>query len=146
MPLVLAALQSDLEALFAAPPATIAQCAQAWADATSSYASAIVPPSTTVAAAGATLSTALAAAFALPSAAAAMDAAFLAFATAVGLGMAGYTPVPPPAPLGVAAQIAGPKPTTHAAAATAFATLIDTWMRTGTATLIAPPFTVLPWS
>lgn len=144
MPLNVAGLQSDLGSFFADPPlvmidtevdftASREACAQEWADAMQAYAAAIVPASTTVAAAAATLSSALAGAFALPSAAAAFDAAFLAFATTVGGGMAGFTPVPPPAPLGIATLL-GTTQATHGAAAAAFATKIDTWMRTGTAT------------
>jgi hypothetical protein len=146
MPLAFGTLQSELETLFASPPATIADCAQGWADAVESYATGIIPASTTVTSAAATLSTALAAAFALPAAAPAMDTAFTAFSVAVGAGMAGYTPTPPVAALGIPTLIAPPYPTTHAAAATEFATLIDTWMRTGFSTLIAAPFTVVPWS
>ena len=33
-----------------------------------------------------------------------------------------------------------------AAAAAAFAALIDAWFRTGTGVLVAPPNTVVPWS
>lgn len=146
MPLNTAGLQSDLEALFADAPATAAECAQAWADAAEAWASGIVPPSTTVTAAKGALAASLAGAFATPAAAPLMETAFLTFATAVGLGMAGYAPVPPPAPIGLAVQFAGPKPPTHAAAAQQIGTLIDTWMKTGTATLLAPPFTVVPWS
>jgi hypothetical protein len=75
-----------------------------------------------------------------------METGFAAFAAAVGLGMAGYTPVPPAAPVGFATQFAGPKPETHAAAAQEIASLINDWLTTGSATLIAPPFTVVPWS
>jgi hypothetical protein len=146
MPLNTAGLTSDLESLFAEPPATAAECAQAWADAAEAWASGIVPPSATVAAASVTLAGALTGAFATPAAAPLMDTAFLTFATAVGIGMAGYAPVPPVAPIGFAPQFAGPKPETHAAAAQQLASLLDVWMKTGTATLLVPPFTVLLWS
>jgi hypothetical protein len=146
MPLNAAGLTSDLEELFADPPATAAECAQAWADAAEAWASGIVPPSTTVSASKAALAASLASAFATPAAAPLMETAFLTFATAVGLGMAGYAPVPPPAPIGLPAQFAGPKPPTHADAAQQIGSLIDTWMKTGTATLLVPPFTVVPWS
>jgi hypothetical protein len=146
MPLNAAGLQSDLEALFAEPPATAAECAQAWADAAEAWASGIVPPSTTVSAAKAALAASLGGAFATPAAAPLMETAFLTFATAVGLGMAGYAPVPPPAPIGLAVQFAGPKPPTHAAAAQQIGSLLDLWMKTGTATLLVPPFTILTWS
>lgn len=139
-------LQSSLEALFAEPPATAAECAQAWADAVESYASGIVPASTTVSAAAAAMVGALEAAFASPSAAPAFDAAFATFATAVAAGqLPTFTGTPPPAPLNVASLLALTQPT-HAAAAAAFTTLIDLWFRTGSATLVAPPNTVVPWS
>lgn len=148
MPLVAASLANALQSEFAAPPATSAQCAQAWADAVSSYAAAIVPPSTTVSAAASALAGALAGAFASPAAAPGMESAFAAFAASVGAGMAaaGFSAVPPPAPVGFAQQFAGAKPETHTQAAQAIATLIDTWMRTGVAVLIAPPNTPQPWA
>lgn len=147
MPLATPILQSALEALFAEPPLLVAECAEAWGSAVRDYAAGIVPPSTTVGAAAASLTTALAAAFATPVAAPAFDLAFAAFATTVGAGMLpAFVAVPPPAPLGVAALLAAPQPT-HAAAAAAFSASIDLWMRTGSATLAVPPFTVVPaWS
>jgi hypothetical protein len=146
MPLALPALQSALEVLFAEPPPTGAGCADAWAAAMLDHAAGVVPPSATVGVASDALAAALAAAFATPAAATAVDAAFAAFAAQVGAGMApAYTAVPPPVPLGLAALLAAPSPS-HAAAAAAFAAHIDMWLRTGTATLAAPPFTVVPWS
>jgi hypothetical protein len=146
MPLNPSALQSSLESLFASPPATRALCAQAWADAIQGYAAAVVPASTTVTAACAALATALESAFALPSAAAAFDAAFAALAVTVAGGMLpAFTGAPPPSPLGIAALLAGTQ-ATHAAAAAAFASLVDTWFRTGSAVLVAPPNTLVPWS
>jgi hypothetical protein len=148
MPLVLASLQSGLQSCFADPPATYAECAQAWADAAQAWAAAIVPASTTVSAAAAALSSALAGAFAAPDAIPGMESAFAAFAVTVGGGMAaaGYAPTPPAGPVGLVTEFAEPLPETHAEAATAIAGIIDTWMRTGIATLIAPPFTIVPWS
>lgn len=146
MPLDPVSLQSSLESLFAEPPLAVADCAQAWADAIQTYAAAIVPASTTVAAGAPALASALASAFSSPSAASAFDAAFAAFAVTVAAGMLPtFTGVPPAAPLNIEAQLAGEQPT-HAAAAAAFAALIDTWFRTGTAVLVAPPNTVVPWS
>lgn len=146
MPLALSALQSGIENVAANPPATAAQCAQAWADAVQAYAAGIVPPSATVAAAAAALAGGLASAFQSPAAAPGMEAAFAAFAGSLGGGMAGYVPTPPAGPVGFADQFAGPAPPSHAAAASAVAGRIDTWLRTGLSTLIAPPFTVVPWS
>lgn len=146
MPLAPPALQSALESLFAEPPPGAPACADAWAAALLDYAAGVVPPSTTVGVAADALAAALAAAFATPAAVPAVDAAFAAYAAQVGLGMApAYVAVPPPVPLGIVSLLAAPSPS-HAAAAAAFATLIDTWFRTGTATLVAPPFTVVPWS
>ncbi len=146
MPVALPALQSGLSGVASDPPPSIAECAQAWADAVQSYAAGVIPPSTTVAAAASALAGALVSAFGAPAAAPGMESAFAAFAATVGGGMAGWLPVPPPAPVGFATQFAGPKPATHAAAASAVASLIDAWFRTGTATLIAPPNTLVPWS
>lgn len=146
MPLNLASLQSSLGSLFAAPPPSAAACAQAWADAIQGYAAGIVPPSTTVAAGVAALKSALQSAFGSPSAAPGFDAAFTSYAATVAGGMLPtFTGVPPPAPLNIAAQLATTQPT-HAAAAAAFAALIDAWFRTGTGVLVAPPNTVVPWS
>ena len=146
MPLNLPGLKSALQSEFASPPATSAACAQSWANAMQAYAVAIVPASTTVAAAAATLAGALATAFASPAAAPGMETAFAAFAVTVGGGMVGFVPTPPPAPVGFASQFAGPKPATHADAADAIGDLIQAWMSTGFGTLVAPPFTVVPWS
>lgn len=140
------ALQDALLSLFSEPPPTAPECAAAWADAARAHAAGVVPPSTTVESAATTLEGLLASAFATPAAAALVDAAFSAFALTLGLGMAPlYTATPPPAPLGVATLLAASQPT-HAAAAAAFASLVDTWIRTGTATLVAPPNTVVPWT
>jgi hypothetical protein len=133
MPLVAATLESSLADLFDAPPATVAGCAQAWADALVDYAGAIIPASTTVATAGATLTGALVAAFSGTTAPAAMETAFAAFAVTVGGGMAGYVATPPPSPVGFALQLAT-NASTKAAAAASWASLIDTWLRTGSAT------------
>lgn len=148
MPLVASTLQSQLESLFAAPPPNASGCAQGWANAMQAYAAGIVPPSTTVSGAAATLASALTAPFGAPNAGAAMETAFAAFALTVGGGMAaaGFAATPPPSPVGFAALFSGPKPATHADAAQQIATAIDTWMRTGIATLIAPPNTPQPWA
>lgn len=155
MPLLLPALQSGLQSLFAGPPQAPAAAltrtlaAQSWVNAVQAWVVGIIPPSATVAPACAALSTQLASIFAThaaPFAGPAMDQAFASFAVTVGGGMAGYAPVPPVAPLGLANQFSAPHPATHADAATAIATLIDGWMRTGISTLIAPPNTPVPWS
>lgn len=141
-----AGLISELTANFAAPAPSAAGCAQQWATAMSNYASGVIPASTTVSAAAAALVAPLTAAFSSPAAAPAMEIAFATFATSVGLGMVGYTPVPPASPVGFADQFSGPHPLTHADAAQQIAGIIHSWMTTGSATLIAPPNTVVPWS
>lgn len=147
MPLNLPALSGQLADGFASPAADAAGCAAQWASAVEAYASGIVPPSLSVSTAAAQLEAALAGAFSSPNAIPGMESAFTAFGAAVGLGMAPlYAAVPPPAPVGFAAQFGGPAPATHAAAASAIAGLIDTWMKTGTATLVAPPNTLTPWT
>lgn len=146
MPLNLGALQSGIANVAAAPPATAAECAQAWAQAVTAYAAGIVPLSGAVASAEATLASGLSSAFGSPAAAPGMETAFSAWAASVGAGMAGFVSVPPPAPVGFAALFAAGHPPTHAAAAANVAAAIDTWARTGTATLVAPPNTLAPWS
>lgn len=145
MPLDLAALKDELENCFADPPATAADCAQAWADAIESWCSSIVPASTTVTAAAGALATSLTTAFAGTDAAAAMETAFAAFAAAVGGGMAGYTATAPPGPVGFATQF-DTKPETHADAAEQIGDLIHDWMTTGSSALVAPPNTVVSWN
>lgn len=137
-----AALESGIESAAAQPASTSAGCAGQWADAVKAFAAGVVPPSTAVAAAASALESALAGAFASPAAAPGMEAAFTAFGATVAAGMApAFTAVPPPAPVGFASLFAGPKPETHAQAASAVANLINTWAKTGTATPTAggPP-------
>lgn len=146
MPVNPAALQSALELLFAEPPPGVGACANAWGAAMLDYAADVVPPSATVGTAADTLAAALAAAFATPSAVPAVDAAFAAFAASTGLGMGpAYSAIPPPAALGISTLLAAPSPS-HAAAAATFSALIDVWFRTGSATLVASPFTVVLWT
>jgi hypothetical protein len=146
MALDAAALQASFTSLMTNHGATSAACAALWASAFGSYASGVVPPSTTVPAAQAALQSALGAAFATPSALAAMDAAFTAAASTIAAGMApSFTGVPPPSPIGWATVLNGPAATAAAAAAKVTAA-IDAWMKTGTATLVAPPNTLVPWS
>lgn len=148
MPLDTAGLQSDLQDLCESPPVALnpdgtanhaamrTACSNEWGAIMESYASGIIPASTTVSSAAATLAAAMEAAFAMPDPLAipAVEAAFLAFATTLGTGMApAFTATPPPAPPPFAAFMAVPKPT-HAAAAVALTAVIDTWMKSGTAT------------
>jgi heme/copper-type cytochrome/quinol oxidase subunit 1 len=87
-----------------------------------------------VAAAAATLEGALATAFAASAAAPGMESAFAAFAATVGTGMApAFVATPPAGQVGFATQFLA-QPATHALAAAAISGLIDTWMKTGSAT------------
>jgi hypothetical protein len=134
MPLNSGGLQSALLAQFKAPASSAAGCAQQWADAVGNYASAVAPPSLSVSAARSALAAGLTAAFSSPLAAPGMESAFAAFAATVAAGMAPtFVGAPPPRPVGFAAMFATLSPT-HEAAAAAMAALIDSWMRSGTAT------------
>lgn len=139
-------LVDELSAFFGAAPPTYESCGKAWADAVGAYAVSVTPPSSTATAAAVQLGTALGGAFAQPLAPAAMESAFTAFGAALGGGMAGYVPTPPPGPVGFATAFAEPMPETQREAAERMAGLVDTWMRTGIATLAVPPGTVVPWS
>lgn len=138
MPLIVIDLTSSLEDVFSDHPANPAAAANEWAGAIGSYATAVVPASTTVAVAQSALELALVGAFQSPSAAAPMESALLAFATAVAGGMSagGFVGVPPVAPIGFATQFQT-HPADPALAAQAIANLIDVWLKTGTATPIA---------
>lgn len=129
-------------------PATRAAAAQAWADAVQAMFAAVVPPSTTVTAAAGTLKTALEAAFGNTDAAttaADLESAFTTFATTVSGGMLpAYTGVPPPGPVGFLGLLSSNKDSLAQAAAD-WADALDTWAKTGTATLVAPPNTLVNW-
>lgn len=146
----IALLEQGLTDAFANPPASASGCGEAWANAVKAYCSAVVPPVLTPAieSAASALAGALGGAFSSPSAIGSMESAFAAFGAALALGMAPtFAGVPPAGPVGFASQFGGPAPTTHGAAASAIAGRIDSWMRTGSATLVAPPNTPIPaWS
>lgn len=134
MPLDKDGLASALTQVAADPPPTSAECAQAWADAMKAYAENIVPVSGAVSTAAGELASDLAAAFNSGAAAPLMETAFSKFAGTVGGGMVGYTPTPPPAPVGFATQFLSPFPETHPEAGSAIADLVHGWMTTGKAT------------
>jgi hypothetical protein len=147
MALDVSTLANQLASNFAAPAADAAGCGQQWADAVEAYASAVVPPSLSVSAAAATLASSLASAFSAPSAIPGMESAFTAFGSAVASGMAPtFTGTPPGGPVGFASIFGSALPETHGEAASNIASAIHAWMLTGTATLVAPPNTVTPWS
>jgi hypothetical protein len=146
-------LQTDLQAVFANPSITPATLGGQWGTAFTTYATGIVPVSTTVAAAGTTLASSLASVFSsqgsASSKASAMESAFLTWATSVGAGMVGYVPTPPSGLIGFLAEMSkDPEDwaTTHAAAALLWKNKFHAWMTTGFSTLIALPNTVVPWS
>lgn len=132
-------------------PAVVADL---WRAACAAYAAGIVPPSTTVAAASTALAATLTGVFSTggtgPAKAAAMEAAFLAWATAIGLGMLpAFASTPPAGLIGFAAEFAKPPDqwlTTYALAAAFWSSAIDVWMKTGIATLVAPPNTPQLWA
>jgi hypothetical protein len=97
-------------------------------------------------AAAAALEASLITAFTSPVAAPLMELAFAQFALTVGGGMAGFVPVAPPAPVGFALLFAMPPALTAAEGIARVAAKIDTWMRTGTAALAAPPGSPMVWS
>lgn len=148
MPLSAAALEESLTTLMTTHAATPAAAGLAWANAFGAYAASVVPASATVSAAQTALSAALGAAFGTPSAPAAMDTAFAAAGVTIAGGMApAFSAVAPLAPIGWAMLLAKPYPATAAAAAAKVSAAIHAWMLTGSATLVASPFTEVPeWS
>lgn len=146
MPIAGPAMKSALQSGFAAGYTTFPAAAHGWAQAVQTGCSGIIPASTTVTAACTTLEGALTTAFAAPNAIPGMVTAFTAFAVTVALGMLpAFTGVPPAAPINFA-SVFGSTYDSHSNAAQAISNLIVAWLKTGTATLVAPPFTVVPWS
>lgn len=140
-----AGLITSLTTLFSDPPTTLVDCADDWGDAVQSYASSIVPASTTVTAASTTLKTTLATTFQnndSPSMLTTLEANFLTWATTIGGGMAGFTPTPPPGSIGFSSLSDA---SSHSIGATNFANKIDTWMKTGTAYTL-PSGPLVNWS
>lgn len=134
MPITQTSMKTDFQSGFSAGYTSFAAAGQGWANAVGNNITSIVPASTTVAAAKATLQASLSSAFALPNAIPAMTTAFTAFAVTVGAGMApAFVAVPPPVPLNLAALFATTR-SSHSVAATDVSNLICTWLRTGTAT------------
>lgn len=141
-------------------PNSTAACAVEWARAVGEYARGVVPvvlPAVSTPAEH-VLAVALLEAFILTNTSAAdlvrdlvadrLEQAFRVYATTLGEGMktAGYQAVPPPGLVGFRSLLAPPYPDTREEAVLKVAAKIDTWFRTGAATLLAPPYTTVPWS
>jgi len=107
-----------------------------WKEAMRLYSSNIIPASTTVDSAASSLETELMAVFILEvEASAEMELAFANFANAIAIGMLpAYVGTPPPGSIGFYDLFTMMFPDTWAEGAQRFATAIDNWMRTGTAT------------
>jgi len=129
-------------------------CASGWANAMSLYASGIIPASTTVTIAASSLEAGLNTAFDAWWEAGSQDEftcdllenAFANFALLLGAGMlAGsqYQATPPPGLLNLCSL---GNATDYTTAIDNFATKIDTWMRTGTAIKVVPPYDTVNWS
>lgn len=126
-------LEENLLELFQTPPGTTEDCASAWASIIEEYVQLVIPVSTTVATARASLETALYAAFTGGNAAADMETAFTAFAASVASGMApAFTSTPPTSIMGWETSFSTTV-ATHAEAATKYADLIHNWVILGTA-------------
>lgn len=130
-------LERDLLSLFEDPPETAALCAQRWAEAMENYASTVLPRSSTASAASAALELSLVSLFSTSlsstTTSIAMEAAWLTFATTLGIGMApDWVSTPPPGPIGFSLLFEA-RPETHREAASNFATSIHLWLLTGIA-------------
>lgn len=139
-------LETALEDL---APATKAAAASDWADAVELYAEDVIPASTAVSVAAATLETAIVSAFGQITAAAtatALETAFAAFATTVATGMLPtHVATPPSSPVGFLALLQTIQ-LSQDDMATAWAAAIDAWAVTGTAILQPPPNAAFNWS
>lgn len=122
--------KTTLGNLFANPVGDEASARSSWKSAIQTLTAAVVPASTTVAAAAATFETAITG-FNAPSAAqASLEAALVTFAATVGTGMApAFVATPPVAPVG----LSFPTEDNAQDAADAIIDTINTWLKTGTA-------------
>jgi hypothetical protein len=150
MPLVSSILQQGLKTIFtpATMPKDIAAAASDWATAVDNYASSVVPPSTTAAAAKSAFQSIMMGVDpntqnGIPL----LIAAFTAYATQLGLGMAPtFTGTPPPLPLNIVpVTILGLNGGSADDCAALFATITDAWFRTGLAINNSSGVTI-PWS
>lgn len=107
-----------------------------WKEAIRTYSENVIPTSTTVNSAASTLETELMAAFILKvEASAEMELAFANFANAIATGMLpAYVGTPPSGSVGFYELFTMAFPDTCSEGAQRFATAIDNWIKTGTAT------------
>lgn len=149
MPLNKPVLVSSLTDLFSSPPATYSGCATLWASALGSYTRTIIPVSVTVDVAQTTLASRLTTIFTATDSsttAVEMENAFRQFAILLGIGMGPqYTATAPTGLIGFSTLFATPE-SSIGSAVSKVANAVDTWMRTGIATLAFPPATTVNWS
>ena len=156
MPLLLSTLEQELTNLmdstspnFVGMPNSMADVASNWSNVMFNYTASIIPPSTTGSAAKSAMESILLGIAAPGSFFPLFTAGITAFATTLAAGMLPtYTGVIPVAPLVIEpAMMAIPLVAGNdALRISTMAGIIDTWFRTGTAVLVAPPYTVIPWS
>ena len=156
MPLIIVTLQADLDKLlfqensqFEGFPSEIVDVAENWATVVDTYASGVIPASTTVEQAKSAFNSVM---LGISSSAgnglALLTAAFTAYGTALSIGMsaAGFIGVPTPAPINFTPIVAvGLGGAGGDVIADMMATIIDIWFRTGTATPVSGG-PVIPWT
>ena len=146
MALIKEQLKNALKNIADNPPETHAEAADLWAQAIVDYASNVIPPSSGVSALKSALVGVFTGAFSSVAAAPLMEPAMTTFGAGVGAGMApAFVAVPPAGPVGFALLWVDNTDDTDQAA-DELASAIDTWMRTGTATAIAPGSVPVFWS
>lgn len=140
-------MDKDDSSSFEGFPKDAKEVGERWANALDAYASAVTPPSTTPSAAKVASERIFATASPiLANAAIVLPQAFLAYATILAGGMSGYTGVPPAGVLDLSTVFAiGLGGGSGSDCAAEMANKVDIWFKTGTATLIVPPNTVLNW-
>ncbi|CAB4185230.1 hypothetical protein UFOVP1492_97 [uncultured Caudovirales phage] len=128
-------------------PPTVQEAANSWALAITNYISPIIPPSVTISAAQAAFAARLAQAKpSLQNGQLLFHLAFVDFALALAPGMVGFISVPPIATLNLYAIFAASLDHQNVQVfANSFATAVDTWFRTGTATPVSGG-PIIPWS
>lgn len=145
MPLLLPVLENELSKLmdktnpqFIGFPGNVPDVAENWSNAIYTYSQSIIPPSTTGSTAKNAMKSVLLGATAPGSFFPLFELSFTAFATQLGLGMSGFTAVPPPLPIILMApMLAIPlSESFNASRITVMASIIDSWFRLGTATPI----------